>query len=211
MAVLSVTYTLANGQTPDASLWNTNYADIVNWLNNFYNGTSTWPIVKGTQIYFGVGSAASPGISMVGDTTTGLHQVSAGVLGVSYSGVKGADFFSTGSSNGTTYTPLRLFGGGKTKVFQTETETGVQTSADTILTGTTDGNFVIVYGKQTVGGTAEFCDLVLYGAGATTLVKALTVSGSPDTRTYTATGLALKVAMGANTYTVTSFSMGTNG
>lgn len=46
MAVLAVTNTLANGQTPDASLWNTNYSDIVTWLNNRYNGTDTWLNMK---------------------------------------------------------------------------------------------------------------------------------------------------------------------
>lgn len=33
-ATLAVTYTLSNGQTSDATLWNTNYADIVNFTNS---------------------------------------------------------------------------------------------------------------------------------------------------------------------------------
>lgn len=46
MATVSVTNTLANGDVPDASLWNTNYTDITTWLNNRYNGTDTWLFMK---------------------------------------------------------------------------------------------------------------------------------------------------------------------
>lgn len=46
MTALAVTNTLANGQTPDASLWNTNYSDIQTWLNNRYNGSDTWLYMK---------------------------------------------------------------------------------------------------------------------------------------------------------------------
>jgi hypothetical protein len=42
MADLSVTYTLVNGQTSDATLWNTNYSDIVKYINNSNDPSTAW-------------------------------------------------------------------------------------------------------------------------------------------------------------------------
>ena len=205
MAVLAVTNTLANGQTSDASLWNTNYSDIVTWLNNLYNGTTTWTAVKATNFYFAAGSASAPSIAVTGDTTTGFFQVSAGVLGASILGVKAADFFSVGSTNATTYVPFRVYSNAVGLVVEGQKTTGCTTSAVTILTSTVDAGIALVYGKQTAGGTTEFFDTVQFGAGGASpqAIKQTSNSGSPDTRTYSQSGTAFKVQMGGNTYTVT--------
>lgn len=75
MAVLAVTYTLANGQTPDASLWNTNYSDIVTWLNNRYSGSDTWSFMKVSSTNANpvdiVSSAASTELSIDNTATDG--------------------------------------------------------------------------------------------------------------------------------------------
>lgn len=46
MAVLAVTNTLVEGATIFASEHNTNYSDIVTYINNRYNGTDTWLNMK---------------------------------------------------------------------------------------------------------------------------------------------------------------------
>jgi len=46
MAELDISVTVSNGQTSDASFWNTPYSEIETWLNNRYNGTDTWLNMK---------------------------------------------------------------------------------------------------------------------------------------------------------------------
>lgn len=213
MATLTITNTLVAGAKVKASDHNTNYSDISTWLNNLYNGTTTWTVTKSTQMYFGAGTAALPGVSIIGDTTTGLHQVSAGVLGVSLSGVKSADFFSTGSTNATTYTPVRIFAHAKPKDLETQRTTGCSTSATAIHTLQLDAAVVMVYGKQTAGGTTEFFDLVMFAASAATadVIKQHAAAGVADTRTYSVSGSNLRVAMGGNTYSIGTYALGLTG
>lgn len=57
MTALAVTNTLSNGQTSDASLWNTNYSDIVTYINNRNSASATWD-----------GFSSSAGISVTATT-----------------------------------------------------------------------------------------------------------------------------------------------
>lgn len=63
MAELAVTNTLVDGNTIAALGLNTNFSDIVTWLNARYNGTDTWPNMKV------VSTAANP-IDISGSSAT---------------------------------------------------------------------------------------------------------------------------------------------
>lgn len=149
------------------------------------------------------GTAAAPALTFLNDGDTGLYRIGSNNAGFAAGGAKALEFGPTGSTNATTYTPLKFFGGGYGTNFDTQATTGVSTTATTIVTMSSDGGIFIVYGKQTAGGTAEFVDLVLCGAGSATVttVGSNSVAGSPNTRTYSVSGSNLRVAMGANTYT----------
>ena len=66
MASLSVTNTLSNGQTIQASEHNTNYSDIVNYVNARNSGSSTWD---------GVSILTSSGVPFKADNSTGTSDV----------------------------------------------------------------------------------------------------------------------------------------
>lgn len=92
MAVLAVTYTLSNGQTSDATLWNTNYSDIVTWLNNRYNGTDTWTAVKAANLtasaqFLGpAGTQSAPSFSFTSSPNLGIYNSAANTINFATNG-----------------------------------------------------------------------------------------------------------------------------
>lgn len=166
-----------------------------------------------TQIGLTDGAVGTPSLTFSSDLDTGFYWISANDFAMSVGGVKTLEFTTTGSTNATTYNPLRINTAGKIQSFEGQSTTGVTTGATTILTMNQDGGLFIVYGKKTSGGSAEFIDTVLCGAGSSsvTVLGSNSVAGSPDARTYSTSASALRVLVAANTYTVTVRALGMNG
>lgn len=66
MATLSVTNTFADGNTITAAGFNTNYSDIVNYINNRNSGSSTWDAVS---------ALSSSGVSLTADNSSGTSDI----------------------------------------------------------------------------------------------------------------------------------------
>lgn len=157
------------------------------------------------------GSVAAPSYTFGADQDTGMYRSGTNLLDFSIGGVQVAEHTSTGSTNATTYVPMKLFAA-RQQAFEAQTTTGCTTSATTICTIALDGGCFRVYGKRTApSGGHEFCDLVIMVASGTVSTMGSATIGTPDTRTYSVSGSALRVTMGANTYTVTVAGLGMNG
>lgn len=133
MANVSVTYTLSNGQTSDATLWNTNYSDIVTWLNNRNAATTAWDGFKSdaaititptsNQIVLGVTNTTT--LSATAPSVSRTYTIPDG-------GANGAFVLSVGAStiSGTkTFTSAILGGDGTATdpeyAFSADTNTGM--------------------------------------------------------------------------------------
>lgn len=100
MATLSVTNTFAANTTAQAAQVNTNFSDIVTWLNNLYNGVTTWAIVDSLLLKFAGGTAAAPGLAVRTDTNTGVYSTGSDSLGVSCGGTLVFEFDTTSMTPG---------------------------------------------------------------------------------------------------------------
>lgn len=97
--------------------------------------------------------------------------------------------------------------GADAQATDTYVRTSSVSSATTIATLAqlaTTPYYVIVTGRDTPAGTAEFVDVVAVGGGSATVVtiSGTTLEGSPASRTYTISGSNLQLAMASDTYNV---------
>jgi hypothetical protein len=97
MANVAVTYTFSAGQSAESAEMNTNFSDIVNWLNNKYNAVDSWAsaTVAG-RVFLSNGTAAAPSLTFTSATTTGIYKDPTAGLGVAVGGAKIGTFNSTG-------------------------------------------------------------------------------------------------------------------
>ncbi len=154
-------------------------------------------------------SLTFPEYSWLADTGTGLRHVSAGVPALTSGGIDGVKMTSVGTADFTTYNPLTLTSAGASAyaAFRIQTTTGVTTGAQTFLT--IPENAAIVIDFYNDGGGNQGTEILLCSSGVNpTVVSTKVVAGSPQARTYTASGSAMKVSFAANTYTVSAFSLG---
>lgn len=82
MANLAISNTFSNGTTADASQVNTNFSDIVTYINNVNSGTAYFDTIR-----FADGSLSAPGLAFLNDTNTGFYRIGADNIGIGTGGV----------------------------------------------------------------------------------------------------------------------------
>ncbi len=147
------------------------------------------------------------GVSSAIQTQLGLKATDALVVHLAGSEtLTGTKTITIGTTNATTYTPLRF--GLTAGAIETEVQrtTGITSSAVTILQMNNDTGFVVVNGTD---GTNTFIDLLLCSSNsvAPTVVSSRSAVGSPAARTYTASGFAQKVSLASGTYRVVAYGL----
>jgi hypothetical protein len=97
MANVAVTYTFSAGQSAESAEMNTNFSDIVNWLNNKYNAVDSWAsaTVAG-RVYLASGTAAAPSLTFTSANTTGIYKDPSSGVGVAVGGANIGSFASSG-------------------------------------------------------------------------------------------------------------------
>lgn len=188
------------------------------WSVPDISAAGTFAALEGTQTFTGLktfsaivalsaGSVSAPSWHLT-DAGSGAYRTAANKIGWTLNGVKAAEFYTSGTADDVTYVPLLLTSGtGNSNVALEKQTTSVTTAAKTIFTSVFgDGQLIVVRGFT---GTKLFTDLVLSVYSTTNpTVIGTSVSGGPDTRTYTqASAGVIKLQMGGGTYTVTAFSL----
>jgi len=99
MANLSLSFTLANGTTADASEVQTNFNDGVTYINARNAASADWDAFSCAGLMTGKatlrmndGSVTVPSVSFTSDTNTGIYWVSADILGVTTGGTEAVRF-----------------------------------------------------------------------------------------------------------------------
>ena len=102
MANLSLSFTITNGTTADATEVQTNYNDIVTYINNRNTATLDWDFVSSAGLITGKdgfrssgGAVGSPAYSFTSDTNTGMFQPSADQVTLVAGGVNQFNMTST--------------------------------------------------------------------------------------------------------------------
>jgi hypothetical protein len=146
------------------------------------------------------------------NATTGILQVAGpGASTTRVMTTPDANFTAARTDAAQTFTGTQTLGnvasGVEAKLSARPTQISVSTSATTIVTDAGPfGTLIIVNGNFSGN---RFCDIVIASTGASPfLLSGFTSLGSPDSRTYTRSGSALQLAMGANTYSVSAISIG---
>lgn len=168
------------------------------------------------------GAASLSSTTVTGTSTlTGAMTQSAGAASLSSTTVNGtlsvtktSTFsgpvsISSGTSDGVTYNPLTLNGGGANDyaAFRIQSTTGITSSATTFITIAENSVLVLIYYSDGSGNTGT--EILLCSAGTTpSVVSTKVVSGSPAARTYSASSGAMKVLFASGTYAVSAFSVG---
>jgi hypothetical protein len=152
----------------------------------------------------GNGTVSAPVYTWNNDSDTGLYDAAGNNPAMAIGGAKAASWESTGTTNATTYVPFKVWGAsaGTGMNLSCRRTTGVSTTAG-IYTLQGSMAIVLVYGVQTIGGSAEYADLVFCASGVvSTAIASLAASGSPGARTYSMSGGTLQVSHASGTYRV---------
>lgn len=165
---------------------------------------------EAAQHRFTDGSAASPALTFISDTDTGIYRDATNRLGIAAGGSKIADFRATTTADSVDHLPFSFFGGtsfggGAAGVnFFVRTTASVSTTPVDI--GGTAYGLLIVTGV-TSGGATTFVDVLVDAYSTTPIVIANRENGSPTARTYSISGDRLLLAMASGTYSVATTTM----
>jgi len=186
MANLSLTYTLANGTTADATEVQTNFNDGVTYINARNAGSADWDIVSSAGLITAKanmrandGTAATPSISFTSETDCGVYLDTTNTVGLSAGGTLRLSISDTII---TAVLPIRGVDGSAAAPgfsFTGDTDNGIYLSAaDTV--GVSAGGTL----RFSVSGTIVTSTLPVYGANGSAAAPSYTLTADSDTGMY---------------------------
>lgn len=208
MASVAVTNTFASGTTISSSQVNTNFSDLVTYINNRNSASATWDVVS---------ASSSTSVPLVTSNSTGTQNIFDAKDNATtvFSIVDGGRAKCiAGTSDTTNYTPFEISGGGgsASATHAVYTRTGVTTSAVQIGVPSQFMDFFLVVGDQSA--TDIFNDIIVTSSASATVsvVLSKTATGTPAARTYASTGSSsLTLQMGSGTYDIQTYRISLSG
>lgn len=140
MADLSVTHSFSDGDIVDATKFNTNYSDIVTYVNNRNAGSSTWDVFKVTR---------SGGVPLVVNNSSGTQSIvqikdnGSTVFEVHDGGVVSASSQSFGRARRTSSQGTTTTGSDVLVLFPTNTSTQSEFDSNGKFTATLPGKYYV--------------------------------------------------------------------
>lgn len=179
MSTLAVTNTFSNGATVQASEHNTNYSDIVSYINNRNSASSTWDACS-------VLSASS--VPLIADNSSGTSDI----VQFKDNGTTVFQVLDGGYVTTVNQSAARAFRATSNQTFTDNASTKVQFNSETFdvkgefdsttnfrFTATVAGKYIVTSGLQiTTGASATISDISIFKNGSVFSTRRFNVQGS---------------------------------